>query len=46
DAFTVSAGPVDPKGVVDGYIQGVQMKFMGERFLGTASQNATISSFD
>lgn len=39
DAFTVGPCPPNPVGVVDGYIQGIQWKYMGQTFLGTASQN-------
>lgn len=45
-AFNVSAGPKNPQGVKDGYIQGLQMKYMGQKFLGTASPDAIINTID
>ena len=46
EAFAVSDAPLHPEGVREDSIQGVQMKYMGQRFLGTASQDASVFTFD
>lgn len=46
DAFVVAAGPKNPKGVTQNYIQGILWQYMGPRFLGSASPNIRYNSFD
>lgn len=38
DAFQVSDGPKDPSGVTDPYANDIRWKYMGQDFLGSASQ--------
>lgn len=44
--FQVGNAPANPADVVDGYIQGVQWRFMGQNFLGTASENINLNGID
>lgn len=45
-AFAVGNGPKNPANVTDGFIQGIQWKYMGQRFLGTASPDINFNNFN
>lgn len=46
DAFVVGPGPANPTGVDTGYANNIQWQYMGQRFLGSASENIRFGYFD
>lgn len=43
DSFQVSNGPKNPQGVTDPFANDIRWQYMGQRFLGTASQNVVFN---
>lgn len=46
EAFSVSAGPANPRGVRDNFLRGVRLQYLGEKFLGTASEDINFGNFE
>lgn len=46
NTFIVANGPTDPRDVRSGYLEGVRVQYLGEKFLGTASQDINFGNFE